>query len=188
MAVNMLAEATELQRVVHTLEPGTLMEILFVNGHPYDGDIEFSRHRGIGWEGGRTKVALLYNPIDPESEVYLVDVGYLRLRRCVCEGVGKEYPGRQQWRAIDLPGDPEVDESFPNLVSEQLRGVSGIEAAFMDRQRVYAVAREHRDVDWGAFVRAEDVIQDKFPGVYLSLRAHQGRDLLQMFPQMRRIF
>lgn len=79
-------------------------EVVFVNGKPYDGQIEFDRYKGIGWESGRTASVLLYSHIDPSSEVYVVDLRYLRLRKCKL--LEKSFiRSAQEWECIDLPED-----------------------------------------------------------------------------------
>jgi hypothetical protein len=79
-------------------------EVVFVNGKPYDGQIEFDRYKGIGWESGRTASVCLYSPVDPSSEVYVVDLRYLRLRKCKL--LPKSFiRNAQEWECIDLPED-----------------------------------------------------------------------------------
>ncbi len=79
-------------------------------------------------------------------------------------------------------------QEISDFVTTSIKGVRGIEAAFIEGQHVYVVAREHRDVDWEALMGVEDALVDRFPEADITARAHQGRDVAQMFPQMRRIF
>ena len=79
-------------------------EVVFVNGKPYDGQIEFDRYKGIGWESGRTASVLLYSPVEPSSEVYVADLRYLRVRKCKL--LPKSFiRNAQEWECIDLPED-----------------------------------------------------------------------------------
>lgn len=99
MPCNMLVEARKVQSRTRSLQP----ELLFVNGRIYEGDFELDRLRGKGWEGGRTRSVLLHSHIDPSSEVFLVDIGFLRHRRCTFKGVRYEL---QEWDTVEIPGDP----------------------------------------------------------------------------------
>ena len=85
-----------------------LHEVVFVNGKPYEGEVSFNRYKGFGWESGRTASVFIKPEINPASEVLLVDLRYLRLRRCVlAPQVRPEWrqEGEQEWEAIDLPED-----------------------------------------------------------------------------------
>lgn len=80
-------------------------EILFVNGKPYVGEMEFNRRKGFHWDGGRTGSVFITPHVDTASEVVLVDLQYLRLRKCILETNVIPYEKKQEWRAIDLPED-----------------------------------------------------------------------------------
>ena len=58
-------------------------EIVFVNGELYRGEVIFGRYKGFGWESGRTYSIELDNCVDKNSEVYLIDCCFGKIRRCV---------------------------------------------------------------------------------------------------------
>jgi hypothetical protein len=61
----------------------------------------------------------------------------------------------------------------------------GADAAFWspDGQTLYLVAREHDSIDWDRVLDFERLLQASYtPGVSVSVRAHQGRDPVTMFP------
>jgi len=64
-----------------------------------------------------------------------------------------------------------------------LREVPGVDAVYLsaDGRVVYVVAREHGDVSWDHLLELEE----RLPGVHLTVRAHQGRDPSAMFPDFR---
>ena len=89
-----------------------LHEVIFVNGKPYEGEASFGRYKGFGWESGRTASIYITPPVDPASEVILVDLRYLRLRRCQLRVLTDridikiaEDNNQQEWDAVDLPED-----------------------------------------------------------------------------------
>ena len=93
--------------------PHGFTELLFVNGKPYEGGVSMNRYKGFGWASGRTASVIVSPPIDPASEVTLVDLRYMRLRRCQLlepvefsiEARIAQKHNRQEWEAIDLPED-----------------------------------------------------------------------------------
>jgi hypothetical protein len=94
-------------------QPHGCDELIFVNGKPYEGMIALNRYKGMGWAGGRTASVILSPPVDPASEVTVIDLRYMRLRRCqllqldessIDARIAKKY-NRQEWEAIDLPED-----------------------------------------------------------------------------------
>lgn len=92
--------------------PHGLDELIFVNGKPYAGEIALNRYKGMGWESGRTASVILSPPVDPTSEVTLIDLRYMRLRRCQLlvprdriDAALAQKHNRQEWEAIDLPED-----------------------------------------------------------------------------------
>ena len=109
MPVPSLSTWTQIQANVAASEG--LHEIIFVNGKPYEGQASFGRIKGMGWESGRTMSLYISPPVDPASEVILVDLRYLRLRRCqlrVLTGIDLKISvknNEQEWEAIDLPED-----------------------------------------------------------------------------------
>lgn len=80
-------------------------EVIFVNGKPYQGEVEFNSYRGFGWESGRTASIFITPHVDPTSEVILVDLHFMRLRRCVLNTKPEPWEKKQEWEAIDLPED-----------------------------------------------------------------------------------
>ncbi len=87
------------------------------------------------------------------------------------------------------PMDAPVGELF-NLPTKNLRKVAGVEAAFLQGDLIFAVAREFSEVDWEALVEAEDAILAQCPKIReVRVRAHQGRIIDDMFPGLvRRLF
>jgi hypothetical protein len=92
-------------------------ELIFVNGRPYEGGVSFNRMKGMGWESGRTGSIYITPPVDPSSEVILVDLRYLRLRHCQLRVPTDridikiaEKNNKQEWEAIDLPEDQRSDD------------------------------------------------------------------------------
>jgi hypothetical protein len=79
-------------------------------------------------------------------------------------------------------------ETLIRVATKELQGIRGVESAFIDGRQIYVVAHEHRDVDWGLLIAAEDRIDDQFQGVEVSVRAHQGRGVDSMFPSLRCLF
>jgi hypothetical protein len=105
---------TSLSNLLEQLnQPHGCDELIFVNGKPYEGVIALNRYKGIGWESGRTASVILSPPVDPTSEVILIDLRYMRLRRCQLlkpvefsvEARIAQKHNRQEWEAIDLPED-----------------------------------------------------------------------------------
>ena len=80
------------------------------------------------------------------------------------------------------------DKGLPELATKTLKEVPGIEAAFIRENQVYAVAREHSDIDWDALVRAEDILVDYFSQVEVLVRARQKRPLSKMLSSYKRLF
>lgn len=87
-------------------------ELIFVNGKPYEGVISMDRYKGMGWESGRTASVYIRPPVDPSSEFIIIDLRYMRLRRCQLrvptdriEAKIAEKNNEQEWEAIDLPED-----------------------------------------------------------------------------------
>ena len=82
-----------------------------------------------------------------------------------------------------------VGELF-SLPTKRLQGVAGVEAAFLQGDLIFAVAREFSEVDWEALVEAEDAILNQCPKIReVRVRAHQGRIIDDMFPGLiRRLF
>lgn len=92
-----------------TAEPGySLKELVFVNGKPYSGLVSFARYKGCGWVAGRTADIFVNPPIPSSSEVIIIDLGYMRLRKCKLkqEMISEKSEWKWQiWSAIDLPED-----------------------------------------------------------------------------------
>lgn len=66
--------------------------------------------------------------------------------------------------------------SLAATAAEALKGVPGVEAAFLDGRSIYAVAREHGTVDRQALVDIEDRLAE-LGNIEIHVRAHQGHGL-----------
>lgn len=93
-------------------QPHGFTEIFFVNGKPYEGQVSMNRYKGMGWASGRAASVYINPPVDLASEVTLVDLRYMRLRRCQLrvptdriEALMTQKNNEQEWEAIDLPED-----------------------------------------------------------------------------------
>jgi hypothetical protein len=98
-------------QLVERLASNYFSELVFVNGKSYSGDISCGCIKGLGWKEGRT-VSIHVNPSIPsDAEVFIIDLKYLRLRKCKLIKEAKT-PTKgeftwQVWEAIDLIEDIE---------------------------------------------------------------------------------
>lgn len=105
MPINTTGTWEELQARI--ADPEGFHELLFVNGRPYQGAITVNRYRGFGWEEGRTSDFFVFPHINVDAEVFLVDLRYLRIRRChLMDGPrARAQYEEQRWGVLDLPED-----------------------------------------------------------------------------------
>ncbi len=79
-------------------------EFVYINGDIYSGKVIFGRYKGCGWMSGRTHdIELGHDAPRDNASVYLMDIGFGKLRRCYPAARRPPFDKENTWQALDDP-------------------------------------------------------------------------------------